>query len=190
VALRLDEAELLLTLGEQRLRLAADLDGARRVYALAAGVLDGVDSPRALNLRQALVQERAALDALKHDPRHRALQRLDALTTTLPSADALPQAPATAANAPWWDRVLSRLVSVRRSDAPPALASQDREAGEIALQLELALARSAIGVAATPGRARGIARPARDPADARHPHVGQHARIAAGGARRVNAERT
>lgn len=144
VALRLDEAELLLTLGEQRLRLAADLDGARRAYALAAGVLDGIDSPRTLNLRQALAQERAALAALKDDPRRTALQRIDALATALPTASALPRPQASAADAPWWDRVLSRLVSVRRSDAPPALSSQDREAGEIALQLELALARSAI----------------------------------------------
>ena len=68
-ALRLDEAELLLTLGQQRLQLAADLDGARRAYALAAGVLDGVDGPGQLNLRQALAQERAALDALAADPR-------------------------------------------------------------------------------------------------------------------------
>ena len=144
LALRMDEAELLLTLGEQRLRLAADLDGARRAYALAAGVLDGIDSPRALNLRQALAQERAALDALKDDPRRVALRRLDALATALPTADTLPRPQAPAANAPWWDRVLSRLVSVRRSDAPRALSSQDREAGEIALQLELALARNAI----------------------------------------------
>ena len=143
-ALRLDEAELLLTLGQQRLQLAADLDGARRAYALAAGVLDGVDSPGFLNLRQTLTQERAALDALNADPRRTALQRLDALAATLPDPAVLPRAPAPSANAPWWDRVLARLVSVRRTDAPTALASDDRSAGDIALQLELTLARTAI----------------------------------------------
>ena len=143
-ALRLDEAELLLTLGQQRLQLAADLDGARHAYALAAGVLNGIDSPGALNLRQALAQERAALEALNADPRRVALQRLDALAAKLPDPAALPRAPAPAANAPWWDRVLARLVSVRRNDAPVAIASEDREAGDIALQLELALARTAI----------------------------------------------
>ena len=61
--------ELLLGQGEQRLRLAGDLDGARRAYALAGGVLEGIDDPAYLNLRQALVQERAALDALGADPR-------------------------------------------------------------------------------------------------------------------------
>ena len=143
-ALRLDEAELLLTLGQQRLQLAADLDGARRAYALAAGVLDGVDSPGFLNLRQTLTQERAALDALNADPRRTALQLLDALAAKLPDPAVLPRAPAPSANAPWWDRVLARLVSVRRTDAPTALASDDRSAGDIALQLELTLARTAI----------------------------------------------
>ena len=143
-ALRLDEAELLLTLGQQRLQLAADLDGARRAYALAAGVLDGVDSPGFLNLRQTLAQERAALDALAADPRRSALQRLDALAAKLPDPATLPRAAAPSANAPWWERVLARLVSVRRTDAPTALASEDRNAGEIALQLELSLARTAI----------------------------------------------
>ncbi len=143
-ALRLDEAELLLTLGQQRLQLAADLDGARRAYALAAGVLDGVDSPGFLNLRQTLAQERAALDALAADPRRTALQRLDALAAKLPDSATLPRAPAPSANAPWWERVLARLVSVRRTDAPTVLASEDRNAGDIALQLELSLARTAI----------------------------------------------
>ena len=143
-ALRLDEAELLLTLGQQRLQLAADLDGARRAYALAAGVLDGVDSPGFLNLRQALTQERAALDALNADPSRIALQGLDALAAKLPDPAVLPRAPAPSANAPWWDRVLARLVSVRRTDAPTALANDDRSAGDVALQLELTLARTAI----------------------------------------------
>ncbi len=143
-ALRLDEAELLLSLGQQRLQLAADLDGARRAYALAAGALDGVDSPGALNLRQTLAQERAALEAIDGDPRRIALRRLDAWAAKLPDPAALPRAPAPAADAPWWDRVLARLVSVRRNDAPVAISSEDREAGDIALQLDLALARTAI----------------------------------------------
>jgi len=143
-ALRLDEAELLLTLGEQRLVLAADLEGARHAYALAAGVLDGVDTPGALNLRQALAQERAALQALDAEPRRAALQRLDALTAQMPAIDAPPSDVGIAPRAPWWERALSRLVSVRRSDAPQTLASADRRSGEIALQLEFALARTAI----------------------------------------------
>lgn len=143
-ALRLDEVELLLTLGEQRLQLAADLDGARRAYALAAGVLNGVESPGYLNLRQALVQERAALDALNADPRRTALARLDAMAAALPDPAVLPHAPAPSTRTPWWERALSRLVSVRRTDAATMLANEDRSASTVALQLELALARIAI----------------------------------------------
>lgn len=143
-ALRLDEAELLLTLGQQRLQLAADLDGARRAYALAAGVLDGVEGPGFLNLRQTLAQERAALDALGADPRQTALLRLDALAAKLPDPAALPRAAALSPGAAWWERVLSRLISVRRIDAPTALTSDDRNAGDVALLLELTLARTAI----------------------------------------------
>ena len=143
-ALRLDEAELLLSMGEQRLRLAADLDGARRAYALAAGVLQGVDSPAALNLRQALAQERAALDTLDIDPGIEALAGLDAFSRALPPDDAAPaQGTAVDAAAPWWERVLARLVQVRRADEALAVSAHDRAAARIGLELELSLARSA-----------------------------------------------
>ena len=67
-ALRLDEVEMLLGTAQQRLQLAGDLDGARRAYALAAGMLSGIDDPAYLSVRQTLGQERAALDALGGDP--------------------------------------------------------------------------------------------------------------------------
>ncbi|MDG6349607.1 hypothetical protein QAA18_12820, partial [Luteimonas sp. 8-5] len=82
-ALRLDEAELLLVAGAQRLQLAGDLEGARRAYALAAGVLENIDAPAVLDLRQALAQERTELDALEADPKVLALQRLDAFAAAL-----------------------------------------------------------------------------------------------------------
>lgn len=142
--LRMDEVELLLTLGRQRLDLAADLDGARRAYALAAGVLDGVENPGLLNLRQALAQERAALDALGADPRQVALQRLDALAADLPEVGATPQVDAPVPGMPWWERALSRLVRVRPATSEGVIAGNDRDTGQAALQLELTLARVAI----------------------------------------------
>ena len=91
-ALRLDEIELLLGIGQQRLQLAADIDGARRALALAAPLLDGLDDPAYLNLRQTLTQEQAALQALGADPRVQAnmlLERIadgiDAGTAALPT---------------------------------------------------------------------------------------------------------
>lgn len=143
-ALRLDETELLLTLGEQRLRLAGDLDGARHAYALAADVLDGIDTPGMLNAKQALAQERAALDALDGDPARRAMVQLDAFAHALPDDPAAPALPPAASGAPWWERVLAKLVQVRHDDAQVALSAEDRAAARTALELELALARSAI----------------------------------------------
>lgn len=63
-ALRLDETETLLRLGQQLLTIASDVDGARRAYSLAASTLEGLDDPGYLNLRQTLMQERNALDTL------------------------------------------------------------------------------------------------------------------------------
>jgi uroporphyrin-3 C-methyltransferase len=75
-ALRLDETEMLLGMAQQRLRIASDLDGARRAYALASGTLDGIDDPAYLSLRQTLAQERGALDAKGVDPVREASTKL------------------------------------------------------------------------------------------------------------------
>ena len=141
-ALRLDEVELLLAQGRERLLLAGDLDGTRKAYALAAQLLDGIADPAWLNLRQALVQERSALDALGEDPKVVAAGRLQAFAGALPS---LPQqAPAPGAAEAWWERAFSRIVDVRPSAGAIAVEPADRAAGLAALQLELTLAQAAI----------------------------------------------
>ena len=142
-AMRLDEVELLLTMGMQRLQLSGDLDGARHAYALAAGVLNGVDDPGWLNLRQALTQERAALDALGNDPRAQAAAALDVFANTLQLPDRT-LAVAHDEALPWWRRALSRIVQVRPVDRAVAVAPDDRAAGYAALQLEITLARAAL----------------------------------------------
>jgi uroporphyrin-3 C-methyltransferase len=142
-ALRLDEAELLLTTAQHRLQLAADLDGARRAYALAAGVLEGVDDPAYLSLRQTLVQERAALEALGADPARIAAGRLDAFAARLTAQPQQADA-ADATRAPWLHRLLSRFVDVRRSDRARLQVPSERAAGLDALQIELTLARAAL----------------------------------------------
>lgn len=143
LALRLDETELLLTLGQQRLAIAADLDGARRAYALAAGVLDGVDDPVYLSLRQTLAQERAGLDALGVAPRARALAQLQALAAQLASSPDPARAPDALPAAPWWRRAFGALVDVRPSDRAIAVHPADRAAAHAGLQLEISLARAA-----------------------------------------------
>ncbi|MFD0739577.1 uroporphyrinogen-III C-methyltransferase [Lysobacter koreensis] len=141
-ALRLDEAELLLTLGLQRLQIAGDLDGARRAYALAAGVLAGIDDPAYLSLRQTLGQERSALDAVGAEPRVQALAKLDALAATFAAAPARdPDARST--RVPWWRRAFAKVIAVQPSDRALAMQPAERAAALAGLQLEITLARAA-----------------------------------------------
>jgi uroporphyrin-3 C-methyltransferase len=141
-ALRLDEVELLLGQGAQRLALAGDVEGARRAYALATGVLEGVDNPRLLNLRQALDQERAALERVGPGPRAAVAEDLAEFAAVLPTLprETLPEAAAR----PAWQRALAPLVDIRPSRGELAVSPGERAAGEAALQVELSLARAAL----------------------------------------------
>ena len=104
--------------------------------------LNQYPTPYSDGLRQALAQERAALDALGDDPRAVAAGRLDAVAAALPS---LPREPAAEpAPASWWERMMGGLVEVRPSSQALALDPADRAAGLAALQLELTLAQGAI----------------------------------------------
>lgn len=141
-SLRLDEIELLLGIGEQRLRLAGDMDGARRALALAAPLLDGIDDPAYLSLRQTLAQERAATEGLGADPRVRAYALLDALMAGLAAADA--SGSAAPVRASWLERLLGRVIQVQPTAGAGLRQRPDREAALAALQVEATLARTAI----------------------------------------------
>ncbi len=130
-------------IGQQRLQLADDLDGARRALALAAPLLGGIDDPAYLNLRQTLAQEQAALDALGMDPRIRANALLDAL------AKDLQDMPTTTAQisdpqSPWYERLLDRIVRVQPTAGAGLRERADREAALASMQVELSLARAAV----------------------------------------------
>jgi uroporphyrin-3 C-methyltransferase len=147
-SLRLDEAELLLTFAAERLQLAGDVVGAVRATELADGVLAGLSDPALLNLRQSLAQELAALRALPPDPARAAAGELDALETVLPrlraSGPAEPARAPGAASASGFQRLLDALVQVRPSGEQDLISPADRSAGEAALYLEIALARTAL----------------------------------------------
>ncbi len=143
-ALRLDEVELLLSQAAQRLDIARDVAGARRAYALAAGVLDGIDDHRLLNLKQALAQERAALDALGEGPQAAAMKRLEAIAAALPGLPRERDAVADQASRPAWQRWLSPLVDVRPTRESTLVTPEDRATGDAALQIEISLARAAL----------------------------------------------
>lgn len=141
-ALRLDETELLLTMGQQRLTIAGDLDGARRAYVLAGQVLDGIDDPAYLSLRQTLQQERAGLEAVGIEPRVQAMAELDAFAQTTTAAPPQPSG-TTGQRAPWWRRAFGKLIDVRPSERAVAVQPADRLAALAGLQLEISLARAA-----------------------------------------------
>jgi len=145
-ALRLDEVELLLSQGAQRLDIARDLAGAKRAYALAAGALDGIDDHRLLNLKQALAQERIALDGLGAGTQAEGSARLDAFVKSLAM---LPRHTRTADDGdartrPAWQRALAPLVDVRPTRDTTLIAPAERAAADAALQIEISLARAAL----------------------------------------------
>lgn len=141
-ALRLDEIELLLGIGQQRLRLDDDIDGARRALALAAPLLDGLDDPAYLNLRQTLAQEQAALQALGADPRIHANALLERIADGI--AGSAPPQPAPSLREPWYQRLLGRLVHRQPTASAGLQQRPDRDAALAALQVEFSLARAAV----------------------------------------------
>lgn len=145
-ALRLDEAELLLSLAQARLAIAGDVDGAIRATGLARDALAPLTDPQFINLRQTLGQELAALRALPADPRRVASADLDALQADLARfASRAPGAPkAGRGGGSQWQRLLDAVVQVRPSSAQDLISPSDRATGEAALGLEFALARTAL----------------------------------------------
>ncbi|WP_081420296.1 uroporphyrinogen-III C-methyltransferase [Pseudoxanthomonas sp. Root630] len=143
-ALRLDEVELLLSQGAQRLDIARDLEGAKRAYALAAGALDGIDDHRLLNLKQALAQERIALDALGAGTQAEGSARLDAFVKSLATLPDDAHAADDGVARPAWQRVLAPLVDVRPTRDSTLIAPAERTAADAALQIEISLARAAL----------------------------------------------
>ncbi len=146
-SLRLDEVELLLALAQQRLQLSGDLNGAIHATELADSVLSVQHDPSLLDLRQTLAQELAAMRALPASPVAHAAGELDALEAVLPKLGAAAgMAPASAGPVALhgWRKLLQSFVQVRRSGNQDLLSPADRDAGQAALALEMALARTAL----------------------------------------------
>lgn len=145
--LRLNEAEFLLMLGEERLRLFGDAPAAIQAYSLADAALAGLDDPVLATLRQTLAQELLALRSIPDDARptlRAELSRISDAVAQLPASQA--GAVATAdANDSRLMRLLSQLVTIRRLDARDALLGPaQREAALAALRLQLEQAQSAL----------------------------------------------
>lgn len=142
-ALRLDEAELLLTIGQQQMELSSDVASTLHAYTLADATLAGSGDPAVLNLRQSLAQETAALRALPPDPRASIAGALDAFEASL-NAQPLATASQPTVHATVFDRVVGSMVEVRRAQAQELLDPVTRDAGFTALRLDITLARLAL----------------------------------------------
>lgn len=147
VMLRLNEAEFLLLLGEERLRLFGDVPATIQAYTLADAALAGVDDPSLATLRQTLAQELRVLREVPVDPRPALRAELAQLAITLP---VLPESRAgevrgTDANDSRLVRLLSDLVKVRRvSERDAVLGPVQRETTLAAMRLQLELAQAAL----------------------------------------------
>jgi uroporphyrin-3 C-methyltransferase len=147
VMLRLNEAEFLLLLGEERLRLFGDVPAAIQAFTLTDAALAGMDDPSLATLRQTLAQELIALREVPPDPRPALRAELAQLAATLP---ALPESRAgevraADANDSRLVRLLSGLVTVRRvSERDAVLGPVQRETTLAALRLQLELAQAAL----------------------------------------------
>lgn len=145
--LKLNEAEFLLLMGAERLRLFGDVAATLEAYRLADATLASMDDPLAATLRDTLARELDALADLPRDPVREARSTLDAI------AAALPALPPRSAATPTTDTgepsrllgLLSQLVTVRRlgTDDGAVLDPVMREAHAAALALDLASARAA-----------------------------------------------
>ena len=147
--LKLNEAEFLLLMGAERLRLFADPAGTLEAYRLADATLATVDDAMAGSLRDTLAQELDALADLPRDPVRAAREALDAIAAALPglpprSAARPVQADADGASGKLLG-LLSGLVTVRRVSGEDGalLDPLMREATAAALALDLAAARAA-----------------------------------------------
>ncbi|MDR2871684.1 MAG: hypothetical protein LBV45_04050 [Xanthomonadaceae bacterium] len=155
-AAHLGEVELLLTFGAERLNVAGDAEGARRVYALASDLLNDVDGDVSiLNLRQTLAQERAALDKLGPGPQASLAERLNRLAASL---DGLPTESPASENRPVWQRWLAPLLDIRPSQQRVLLNPVERATAEAALQIEFGLARAALERGDSSGFQQALAR--------------------------------
>lgn len=165
--LKLNEAEFLLSMGEERLALFGDVAGALRAFDLADAELAALDDPVYSGVRQSLAVEREALRALPPADTGALYAELDALSDAIAGLPAGPapivgRATEPAPGAGLAARLgsgLSRFIRIERTGTE-ARAWTDPDAARLAAQVELLRAKSALalgdraGMAAAAGRAQ------------------------------------
>jgi uroporphyrin-3 C-methyltransferase len=146
-ALALDEAEMLLTLGAERYALFHEAAAAIAAYRLADTALSEVEDAAFSTVRQSIVAEIAALDALpKANPGLLSAQlaQLRTQLAQLPVVVQMPQPSAPAQTSRLW-RVLGAFVQVHHGDdAPAQVALHDAGLARELAVLDLREAESAL----------------------------------------------
>jgi len=133
-ALLLNEAEMLLALGAERLTLFHDSAAAIEAYRLADAALGAVDDAAFSTVRQSIAAETEALGALHAADTAAALGQLQALRAAAAQLPAPRRELADAgAGESRWARLLGQFIRVRRGDAV-AVAAQRHDIG-VARQL-------------------------------------------------------
>lgn len=89
--LKLNEAEFLLSMAEERISLFGDVAGAVRSFALADAELAALEDPRFAGVRQALAVERETLGALDLPNRNLLLAELDQVGQSMRELNAQPR---------------------------------------------------------------------------------------------------
>ena len=151
-ALRLNEAEFLLTLGSARLSLYGDAVSTIGAFSLAEDALAGLDDPSLATLRQTLAQELEQLRSMPADPRIAIRTELASLAgqlTSLAPADKTDTSGTNNARASdsRLTQLLGRLVTVRRYDPQASLLGpSQRQAALATLALQLELAQVALNL--------------------------------------------
>lgn len=144
-SLRVNEAEMLLSMSRERWLLSGDLSGTIHALELAANAVAGLKGPQWLNLRQTMAQELAAFRAIEADPRAIARGELDALEDLLPL---LPKTdgitPAMVSNEHGIKRLLNALVQIQPTGQQNLISPSERQAAQTALLLEISNARMAL----------------------------------------------
>lgn len=150
LALHQQEAQMLLRIGQERVLVVGDLQGARQAYALAAQTLKNINSTGMSAVRETLALEQQQLNALPALPQHSialSLQEIEQQLRHLPvsyhdSTVTQSQYPQAADN--WWQRLLAPLVRITPSHGDVPLTHVEQMQIHNAVSLEFSVARSAV----------------------------------------------
>lgn len=145
VAMRLNEIDFLLQLGQQRFELYGDRGAAEDAFATAEQALTTLQIGALAAVQQTLAAERAAIAGLPEDVAPSLRARLGELRLRLPGLPPPPSEPVLDADQPRVLQLLSRLITVRRiGEHAQLLTPLERGSRLAALQLQVDLALAAL----------------------------------------------